>query len=901
MDINSAALLTETLIAALPHDRRPDEAEVLALGSQLRLAFPVNDLAFEEVIKSVHARLAINMDMGTYLASADHAPWLAARKAEIEPFYWDRFRRWLGGNQWAPLVVNTLDGVTDDILDLTGNPASDGAWSRRGLVVGDVQSGKTATYTALTCKASDAGYKLIILLTGTLESLRRQTQERLDEGFVGFDSSELLQSGQIKKDRAVGVGLIDARHYAGVFTSRAKDFNKDLMNQLGFRLDAFQVPVLVVVKKNKRILNNLESWLRGYNLGAGAQIAAPMLLIDDEADSASINTADPKADPTAINSALRRLLALFSHSTYVGFTATPFANVFIEPESEDAMLGDDLFPKDFIYSLEAPDNYVGPAKVFGDELRMVRYNDDAEAFFPPGHKSHHAVDSLPGTLRDALASFILSTTLRDLRCEGPTHRSMLVNVSQYTAVQDRVANLLDSELRAIQRDIRNYAALPVEEALGSSDALVHLHEVWLKEHDNAGFSWFEVQASLNEAVQPITVRSVNQRTGAASLDYKAQKEHGLRVIAVGGNSLSRGLTLEGLSTSYFFRNSQMYDTLMQMGRWFGYRDGYADLCRLWLGQEAEHWYAHITDATEELRSEFKRMRRLDLTPREFGLKVRAHPDALLVTARNKMRSAETYVREVSLSAEGIETARLWDKEAALDANQRLAHDFVARIDGLASADLSRWENWIWRDIPSDLVADFVEQFQAHPLNYTFQGEDIARFLRDAREPKLTSWDVVLPKGSADPPVTIAGKQIKRSLRRLALRKGSSSILVSGSRARVGSRGIEREGLSDEEYEEAVRGQDVKNIADRDYRAVRSRPLLLVHFLKGYTRPDGDPNGDPVPYRPDGPELVAIGLSFPRFDDSTIHSRVVYKVNAIEWASLVRSEDGDDWLDEDEQD
>jgi hypothetical protein len=899
MNVNNAALLAETLIAALPHDRRPDEAEVLALGSQLRLAFPVDETSFGQVIKAVHARLAINMDMGTYLASTEHAPWLAARKPDIDPFYWDRYRRWLGANRWAPLVVNALDGVTDDILDLTGNPQGEGAWSRRGLVVGDVQSGKTATYTALACKAADAGYKLIILLTGTLESLRRQTQERLDEGFVGFDSSELLQAGQIKKDRAVGVGLVDARHYAGVFTSRSKDFNKDLMNQLGFRLDDFQVPVLVVVKKNKRILNNLESWLRGYNLGSGTQIAAPMLLIDDEADSASINTADASADPTAINQALRRLLALFSRSTYVGFTATPFANVFIEPETEDAMLGDDLFPRDFIYSLEAPDNYVGPSRVFGGDLGMIRYNDDAEAFFPPGHKSDHSLASLPRSLEDAIASFILATTIRDLRGEGATHRSMLVNVSQFTAVQDRVASLIDSEVRAIQRDVRNFASLPIEEALANSQALAHVYDVWLKEHDNAGFPWFAVQASLNDAVQPITVRSVNQRTGAASLDYKAYKESGLRVIAVGGNSLSRGLTLEGLSTSYFFRNSQMYDTLMQMGRWFGYRDGYADLCRLWLGQEAEHWYGHITEATEELRSEFKRMRRLELTPREFGLKVRAHPDSLLVTARNKMRSAETYVREVSLSAEGIETARLWDKEAALEANERLTHEFVARINGIASAVPSRWDNWIWRDIPGDVVADFVDQFQAHPLNYTFQGEDIARFLRRAEGPKLSTWDVVLPKGSAEPPVRVAGKLIKPSLRRLAIRQESGSILVSGSRARVGSRGIEREGLSDQEYEEAIRGRDVKNMSDRDYRAVRSRPLLLVHFLKGYTRPDEDPGRDGVPYRPGGPQLVAIGLSFPRFDDSAVHSRVVYKVNAVEWASLVRSEDGDDWLDDDE--
>jgi hypothetical protein len=295
------------------------------------------------------------------------------------------------------------------------------------------------------------------------------------------------------------------------------------------------------------------------------------------------------------------------------------------------------------------------------------------------------------------------------------------------------------------------------------------------------------------------------------------------------------------------------------------------------------------------------MRRLDLTPREFGLKVRAHPDALLVTARNRMRSAATYVREVSLSAQGIETARLWDKEAALQANEMLARDFVTRLDEVTSATPSRWENWIWPDVPSGLIADFIEQFQTHPLNYTFQGQDVATFLRETPEPKLKTWDVVLPKGSADPPVAIAGKSIKPSVRRLAIRKESSSILVSGSKARVGSRGIEREGLSDTEYELATKDKDQKNISDVDYRAVRSKPLLLIHFLRGYAKPDNSPDVDPAPYRPDGPQLVAVGLSFPPFDDSAIRSRVVYKVNAVEWASLVKSEDGDDWLDDDEPD
>ncbi len=572
-------------------------------------------------------------------------------------------------------MVHTLDQVTDEILDLLGDPADLAFWSRRGLVLGDVQSGKTGTYTALTSKAADAGYRLVILLTGSLENLRRQTQERMDEGFVGLDSSGKL-TAKVAQNRQVGVGLLDSRRAAGVFTSRTRDFNRQLLEQLGFRLDAFGEPVLVVMKKNKHILENLENWLRTMNAGADGKIAAPMLMIDDEADSASVNTAAPEQDPSTINRSLRRLLQLFHRSSYVGFTATPFANIFIDPETDNEMLGDDLFPRDFIYTLETPTNYVGPTAVFGDDGSITRPILDAEVYLG-GLKSESAVSAIPDSLTEALRSFLLANTIRDLRTEGPTHRSMLVNVSGFTNVQSQVASRLGIQLDEIQREVRLHARLDPTDALRSPE-LRALHDTWTAEFDDGNRQWIDVQHALHEAVQPVQVREVNQRTGSASLDYRLHAEHGLRVIAVGGNSLSRGLTLEGLSTSYFFRNSQMYDTLLQMGRWFGYRDGYGDLCRIWLTEEAEGWYTHITRASEELRDELKRMRRLQLTPRDFGLKVRAHPDALIVTARNKMRTAKEIVREVSLSARGLETARLSASPEKIRANREATERWLSR-------------------------------------------------------------------------------------------------------------------------------------------------------------------------------------------------------------------------------
>lgn len=897
MSESLADLLERTLTAALPVDRRPTESELLDRANSLRLAFPVDDDEFAAVIRRIESRLVIVMDTGTALAAPDHAPWLLNRKAGIDPYYWERYRTWLPRLDMAPAVVNTLDRVTDEILDLCGDPQLVGRWSRRGLVVGDVQSGKTATYTALICKAADAGYRLVILATGTLENLRRQTQERLDEGFVGLDSSDLLQQVQIRKNRAVGVGAIDNRRVAGVFTSRSSDFSRNLLNSLGFRLDAFNEPVLLVIKKNGRVIENLYNWLRTYNAGDDDRISAPLLLIDDEADSASINTRDAASEPTAINAKLRTLLSLFHRSTYVGFTATPFANVFVDPETESAMLGDDLFPRDFIYSLEVPSNYVGAAAVFGDRRSMLRFNDDADAWYPPRHRATHVIESLPQSLMEAIRAFVLASTIRDLRGDRNPHRSMLVNVSRFTNVQNQTADAIDGYVRSLQRDVRNFSRLDGDDALRNG-SVADLYDTWFGHFQNTEFSWDQVRLQLNDAIQPVTVRSVNQSSSASSLDYRSHLPHGLRVIAVGGDSLSRGLTLEGLSTSYFFRNSQAYDTLMQMGRWFGYRDGYADVCRLWLTEEAVHWYTHIWSASEELRSEFKRMRALALTPKDFGLRVRSHPDALMVTARNKMRTAQTIVREVSLSGNGIETARLLVADRQLDANAELAARFLERLkDEGVQSEVSEWGSLLWRSVPKNLIADLLASYVTHPRNYDFQTDALAKFLRESTIDALDAWDVAVPQGSGQPetfgPITLRPQQ-----RTVVLKRGDSSLLISGPSARVGSRGVEREGLSREQVDEVTRARPEKNVADRWFRLVRTRPLLLLHLVRGFTG-HGD---ERVPFRPaPAPPMVALGLSFPVFDDSGIAGKVEYKVNMVEWRQMFVAEETDERLGEGDDD
>lgn len=901
--------IVETIVSmaqlALPDDRVPTEEEIRDTVARLSAAFNVPAAVQTSIIQKVQARRLVKMDAGFALVE-EHAPWLDARRPQIDPYYWSRFKQMLQ-KDFPPRVLSGLDRTTDEVLDLLGNPDEPNTWKRRGLVMGDVQSGKTATYSALICKAADAGYRFIILLTGTIENLRRQTQERLDAGFVGFDSSEQLKRNG--RNLKVGVGLLDGRRQATVFTSSSTDFRVATLEALGLSLDALREPALVVVKKHRQILANLRDWLTSYNNAtpSGGGIDIPMLMIDDEADNASINTNDPDKDPTAVNAGIRELLGLFRRTTYVGFTATPFANIFVNPDSKEDMLGDDLFPRDFIYTLQAPTNYFGPQKIFDDDAGArlhLRSINDAETALPIGHKSTHTVPFLPQTLRTALAAFLLANAIRDLRGERKTHRSMLVNVSQYTKVQNQVEELLQMELGLFQTAIRSFSKLPPATAL-TDGKIKELHDVWQAEYSDSGFDWPTIQAALHDAALPVTTKAVNQDTGPRALDYRAYRDTGLRVVAIGGNSLSRGLTLEGLTISYFKRTTQMYDTLLQMGRWFGYRPGYEDICRVWLPTNAIDWYGHISDATDELRAELKKMFRLRRTPKDFGLAVRAHPDSLLVTARNKMRTAKEVTRIISLSEASFESVELPASDRDLSENWKAAAAFLEQLVARLGRSDSESGLRLFRGATRAEVARLLRSFKVPATEFRFQPEAIAELLDRLAGSTLDDWDVHVPSGDGAP-VNVAGLAVSTQVRSIRREDPPGVLTVSGTKRRVGSRGVEKAGLTEDQARlaaaAALRHAEEKaqekgepaptgvNVADRFYRAQRSRPLLLIHLLSG--TPEDERTR--LPTVQDG-ALVALGLSFPPLPADSGAREVRYKINLVKARELFGtiSEEEDD--------
>ncbi|WP_151445808.1 Z1 domain-containing protein [Lacisediminimonas profundi] len=895
---DNARRLELSVITALTVDGTPSEDDILALAGQLRKIplYSVSEGEFIEVIRRLHEALTIEMGLGSCVVD-NHAPWLQARKAEIEPFYWTRYQTEMRKQGWAPKVVTALDKVTDDILDLMGNPAGEAGWPRRGLVMGDVQSGKTSNYTGLICKAADAGYKLVILLTGTLESLRRQTQERLDSGFVGLDSSGVVNRNRHRRE--IGVGLVNGARAAGVFTSTVGDFKAVTVNQLGFKLRDYKEPVLLVVKKNKRILENLTDWLITFNASQGGQINLPLLLIDDEADNASVNTNPAKA--TAINASIRSLLKVFPRSSYVGFTATPFANVFINPDTTDDMVGDDLFPRDFIYALDAPSNYVGARLIFGDDspLDCLRTIDDAARIFPRGQQAGSLVVDVPDSMIDALRCFLVVNAIMDLRNDMPKHRSMLINVSHFTLIQNQVREILDGLLRRMQEDIRNYASLSQEQAL-KNGTLAALHDVYQREYSGSGTTWSSVQAALTAATLPVEVRSVNQKTGAASLDYAVYKQNGLRVIAVGGNSLARGLTLEGLCVSYFHRATQMYDALLQMGRWFGYRPGYEDLFRIWITEESANWYSHVSDATDELREEVRRMQLSRLKPIDFGLRVRAHPDSLLITARNKMRDSEEIVHTMSVSGEGIESSRLLLDPSAILGNFKAAQQLAEDVIRSKAKRETTSEYPIWTGVDKALIVAFMRRFLSHPLNLKLQSADLANFIERSDDPKLQRWDISIPSGSVDEREFVPGLLVSPRKRKILVDPDNRSILINEKKMRVGSPADEKAALSrdditqaERDFRESTENASKQTVPAYAYRAKRQRPLLMLHLLKPVM---GSEATDYV--LPQNCALVAIGLSFPSL--SAASQRVKYRINLVELRNMLATEStNDDDLDEDD--
>ena len=894
----------------------PTETEFNEAAEMLRNAnspfLPVTDEEFKNLKKRLRETIVVTMDTGVCLVDLKngHKSWLPAKRADIDFYYWDRYKKYLEEvKHWNPRVTSKLGKVSDEILDQCGDPSGDD-FHIRGLVLGDVQSGKTSNYTALANKAADVGYDLVIVLAGMPELLRQQTQKRLDKEFCGRQSNLYLDPKSTVKYAPVGVGRYGNKKTIACFTSEANDFNAGVLKSNGLALDTVNSTILLVVKKNVTILNNLFVWLKHNNpLNANGQIAKSLFLIDDEADNASINTKNPDSDPTAINNAIRLLLSTFSKTTYLAVTATPFANIFINPvqgtdliiRGKDGQIAEtiadvpDLFPADFIYALDPPTNYIGAERIFsdnGDQKHMLEQIVPADFLkvFPDKHKKDLVVKELPDDLYKAAGYFLLTNAIRDYRGDTMEHRSMMIHVSRFILVQNQIAEILNAWLDQVKSDLRNYAALPVYKS--DEIALIKfLHNIW-DEYDldkKAKTDWEDIITNyLYRAVAPIDVRAVNGETGSASLDYDNHKDDGLRVIAVGGNTLSRGLTLEGLMVTYFYRNTNMYDTLMQMGRWFGYRPNYDDIVKIWLSIDAIDWYGQIQTATQDLKNQIYKMKAAKLSPRDFGLKVRQDPGALIVTARNKMRTAQTIKCPISVSGHLLETPRLVASLDVLKNNTEIVERYIDRLafEGkrVPESEFKTHNNYFWEGVSSDSVSELLANFTTHPWHMSYNGKALADYV--ARHNWKNGWDVVLIKngeGASFDKLIKCGDEMLSvpSTERRQIKVNEKILSVSGNKLRVGAGGCARIGLDEEqlnrakkEFFENYEGKRTKpTLPDSAYLIEGRNPILMIHIVEAeYDKPD-------TIY----PKfLYGLGVGIP--SDKNGNEVAIYQVNLVEIAN-----------------
>lgn len=914
---NQESVIAHVLMQIRP-DTIVDEATIAKYVSVFEILNPLSDEESMAVIAELQTRLSVRMDRGACVREKDHISWFYAAKGELPSAFWDRYRTYLFKNMgFNSDVINTIDSATDEMMDMLGNPISGMDFSRRGLVIGDVQSGKTATYTALINKAADAGYRIIILLTGTIEKLRRQTQGRLDEGFVGLDSTALIRD---KDDIQVGVGTINPSFSGWAVTSTSSDFNTATASKLNGQLSGILRPVLFVVKKNKSVLEKLEQWLRLYNANAAdRKIHTPMLLIDDEADNASVNTKKAEDEPTTINAAIRKLLALFVRSNYVGFTATPFANIFINPDTNSEMLEDDLFPRDFIYALEPPTNYVGARSVFAEGGRhnyMLKNNDDCEFYLPENHKKDFIPQALPGSMKEAIASFFIGNAVRDLRGHKTKHRSMLINISRFIAVQELIGKAVDVYVRELQREIKNYfrtgSAALQHESFMFIKTVFDKHFAILPEFE---FTWGAIQEALHEAVAPIVVRTVNGGNAPKNLNYDECEEEGLRLIAIGGFSLSRGLTLEGLCVSYFYRNSKMYDTLMQMGRWFGYRPKYEDICQIWMGDEAAEWYSYISEASDELRHEVKRMRAANLTPTEFGLCVRSDINALLVTARNKMRTAKDYLMTVSLNGKVLETPYIYMDRNVLDGNRKLTEDWIEHLleEGFSFStdpELAVKHPQIL-NVPKRHIVEYLGAYQSHYLNMGFQTSNLVNLINDYVDGTVDYWDILIAGGSGSD-AFFCQQPIRYISRTFAIKYESKALQMSGKGARLGSANHAKGGLRKQDVAKIEYRERKLQEADGAFHAlaqeayfnsgISRNPLLVIYPVE--LNPDSrnkegihciDPQRKKISSVLPTP-VVGLSIGIPRIDGRA-NKTLQYKINLVKYKELLGIVDDYEEIDE----
>lgn len=702
--------------------------------------------------------------------------------------HWERYYKHLLYDQgWdQDSIEKSVDLPTDEIMNALVDPSKEAISERRGMVVGYVQSGKTANYVGLINKAIDAGYKIIVVLAGMHNNLRSQTQSRVDEEVLGYETSTegIKRQKEMAESRLIGVGKYNPEIFVQTLTSRDDkgDFNKA---RKGIVLSP-TVPTVIVTKKTKSILENIYD--NYYNspyaqtLDDGTKkfpSKYPLLLIDDEADQASINNNFPKGskeaeetEPSSINRLIRQILNLFEMKSYVGYTATPYANIFINNAEINPMYELDLFPKDFIVSLPKPKEYVGANEFFGSEKvkPMPLFREVVAGDFIDVKEGY--VGEVPKDLQQAIMSFLIAIAIRNLRGNLGKPNSMLIHGARITDLQVQIKSRIENCYQDLKNQIINYDIETWNELKKLIDEdFIKTTTDMLQEESYSnymkGVSILHKDDVMNEILRickenKVSLYIINGKSKDI-LKYKDMEKEGkeYNVIAIGGDKLSRGLTLEGLSVSYFIRESKTYDTLMQMGRWFGFRKGYIDLCRVYTTVSLKKAFHKIAFATDDLRGQIEYMCDIEEQPATFGLKVAKDP---FLKISNKIHNP--VLQYLDFSNTLVQT-RDYDKKADIYNNNFKAVDHLLRIAGdyiqlkdfnkKLGKDKSKSESFIWENVPGRYIQEFLSQYKTSHKAQKIKSYNLARYIEEQlKVGGLIEWTICLMNVTSDNGNTITG-------------------------------------------------------------------------------------------------------------------------------------------------
>ena len=685
----------------------------------------------------------------------NHEEWLDTKRYLIEEgSHWNAFKKYLE-RQISEPQIKEIDRSTNSILGAIEDPERSGTWFSRGLVIGDVQSGKTTNFIGVCNKALDAGYKVVVVLSGLHNNLREQTQIRFEEGVTGWNTSleETEKLCGVSKLLGADAEKIRISH----LTNRGED--GDFISSKNPGVILGQSPLYSINKKNKDTLGHLINYFR-LELEGRDSSSVPILLIDDEADNASVDTSkEDNEGPSAINRLIKELLNLFPKKAYIGYTATPFANILINPEE-----GDDLFPHNFISILGRPENYIGASRVFGEisdageekggdnaqvVLRQTELNwfvnlddnpyfDDWKSFIPEPNKksSIDFMDELPLSLKEAIYSFLISVSIRNLRGDRFQHKTMLIHATRLVTLQERLKFLVNDFIQEIYYSMTNTRN-------GAENVhTLQMQEIFKYRYPEVSEKWKDIRYELRETIA-LTLDHVFEVNGNSKdvIDEKKWK-NGLTSIRVGGEKLSRGLTLQGLITSYFLRVSKPYDTLMQMGRWFGYRDNYEDLCQIYTTAQLFNWFGHIANASERLRDRVFEMNRIEMDPTEYRQQIQSHPGAMLVTALNKQRFARNMSLSFASDLVQLTTFELAEQtnyiqHQNLDLVKKLMRDLL----GLIKPENTKAAR-IFRGAEASTVTDFISAFEHSKGAGTWHSESLCKYISAmAAKGELVNWTI----------------------------------------------------------------------------------------------------------------------------------------------------------------